>query len=416
MKTIIVENVSKPIFSWCEEIEAEALEDMKLIAGLPFVKHAALMPDAHKGMKMPIGGVVACENVIVPSFVGLDIGCGVIAVKSNVHRDQLTEEIKVRLYHSVCRGVPMGFSHNTDRRVNELKSIHREEVEFIIGDTENDNVVNHLEKAIWEQLATCGGGNHFLELDYDENGFIWIVIHSGSRNIGKKICDYFDKCAIEQNKIWFSLGKDVTEKGFVPFLPVSSFLGQEYLRWMNLALQFALLNRTLMLKEVMKDLSYDIPSVCFETPINIHHNYASLENHFGKNYWVHRKGATLARNDTIGIVPGSMGTATYIVQGLGNELSLNSCSHGAGRKMGRKAFNVEHSSPEALAKIEASMDGIIHAKFGTASRGRDKGMKDVSEAPAAYKDIDQVMLWQQDLVRPIAKLRPIINWKDAGEE
>jgi tRNA-splicing ligase RtcB len=171
---------------------------------------------------------------------------------------------------------------------------------------------------------------------------------------------------------------------------------------------------------IQKDLihTFKHKDLVFDEYINIHHNYASLEHHFGKNLWVHRKGATLASDKTTGIIPGSMGTGSYIVRGLGNPQSLNSCSHGSGRRMGRNVFNQTHNNEEALKEIHASMEGITYTKFGraTSRKGKDLGMLDISEAPQAYKNIEDVMQHQADLVVPLYRLKPVINWKDVGDE
>lgn len=409
---------SKPVFSWCPNAEQGAIDQIEVISRIPFVEHIAIMPDTHQGMLCPIGGVVATNNIVVPSWVGVDCGCGMIAVKTSLTTDNLSDEaLKIRLHHSVCRGVPMGFSHNTQVRINTLKKQLGQKVDYIFeksGVNESLKVLPDAEKSIWEQLGTLGGGNHFLEINYDENKSIWIVIHSGSRNIGKKVGDYFNRLAQEQNEIWYS----VDTKG-IPFLPVNTSEGKAYLKWMDFALRFAYLNRAVMMNEVKGCLQHEFPmSIDWEPEINIHHNYAAIENHFGKNVWVHRKGATSAKLDETGIIPGSMGTATYITKGLGNEQSLMSCSHGAGRRMGRKAFNIEANTPEMMAEIQKSMEGITHTKFGkeTNRKGKETGMLDVSEAPQAYKNIEDVMANQADLVKPIHKLLPLINWKDSSEE
>jgi tRNA-splicing ligase RtcB len=236
------------------------------------------------------------------------------------------------------------------------------------------------------------------------------MLHSGSRNIGKRVCDYFNSVAKFKNDMWYSNNYDI------PFLPIDSLEGKSYLNWMTFAMGFALLNRKAMMEEMKRNLSHYFPSCIYDEMINIHHNYASLEHHMGKDVWVHRKGATLARKDTVGIIPGSMGTSSYIVRGLGNKMSLESCSHGAGRTMGRKAFNMLNNTPEKLAEIEKQMEGIVYTKFGRATRGKDAGMKDVSEAPDAYKSIDTIMQNQLDLVEPIVKLTPLINWKSEDPE
>jgi len=421
MEVIQVEGARKPIFSWCPDIEPQALDQMKAIAKLPFVVHSSLMPDAHMGMSMCIGGVVATKNVVVPNFVGSDCGCGMLACKTSLKADQLNdEEVRNRIFNSVERGIPMGFNHNTQNRINELKRMYSQRVNYIFEKSKVEKTIfglanmDEAEKMIYSALATLGQGNHFCEIqECKEDGSIWIMIHSGSRNIGAKLCDRFNDLAAKMNALWFSVNTND-----IPFLPTNSQEGQDYLAWMEFALRFAYLNRFGMLDEIKKDLEHIFPTISFEKEINIHHNYAAQENHFGDNVWVHRKGATEAREKTIGIIPGSMGTASYITKGLGNEKSLSSCSHGSGRKMSRTAFNNQFNNEESITEIKESMKGITHTKFGknTSRKGKDTGMMDFSEAPQAYKDIEDVMRNQSDLVTPIVRLVPRINWKDTGEE
>jgi tRNA-splicing ligase RtcB len=238
------------------------------------------------------------------------------------------------------------------------------------------------------------------------------MFHSGSRNLGLKIGDYFNKVASDLNKKWFSV-----DSHSIPFLPADTEEGKSYLKWMDFALRFAFLNRQVMMDELMRAVSYIIPDTKFyeDSAINIHHNYAAQERHFGRDLFVHRKGAVLAREGIKGVIPGSMGTGSFITEGLGNPDSLCSSSHGAGRTKGRTAFNIEMNSPEKIEQIKKSMDGIVYSGFGKSNRGRDAGMLDVSESPAAYRNINSVMENQNDLVRPIHKLTTMINWKDTGK-
>jgi tRNA-splicing ligase RtcB (3'-phosphate/5'-hydroxy nucleic acid ligase) len=426
MHLIHIEGIKKPIFSWCSDIEEGALNQMIELAKLPFVEHCALMPDAHLGNSMPIGGVIATNGVIIPNSVGVDIGCGMGTFKTDLNVADIKSKEDI-LHNAIERSIPMGFSHNDDKRRNEMKQKYGEKITYAskkhlgfgaYGDPMNNVPVIVKIDAFFEQMGTLGGGNHFIELQHDEDGNIWAMVHSGSRNIGKKVCDHFNDIADKLNKKWYS-------QSTIPFLPADSEEGKAYIGWMNMCLQFAFYNRKAMLEEIERNLLHYFPNmniitkdVCGEEILNIHHNYATLENHFGKNVWVHRKGATLASEKTIGIIPGSMGSASYIVKGLGNKDSLNSCSHGAGRRMGRNVFNQTYNTPEKMKEIEESMAGITHTKFGraTSRKGKDLGIKDVSEAPQAYKDISSVMENQKDLVMSFYKLTPIINWKDAGEE
>jgi tRNA-splicing ligase RtcB len=266
----------------------------------------------------------------------------------------------------------------------------------IINGKSDKTIVQREYKNALKSIGTLGGGNHFIEIQKGSDGHIWIMIHSGSRNLGKQIADHYDKIARELNKKWYS---EVPDKWELAFLPVNSKEGQSYIREMNYAVEFALANRKLMIDRVIeifqKELvGFENPETKFNEMINIAHNYARQENHFGKNVWVHRKGATSAREEEIGIIPGSQGTKSYIVKGKGNPESFESCSHGAGRKMGRKQAQRSLSYEEEIKK----MGSVIHGM---------RGEKDLDEAPGSYKDIDVVMQNQKDLVDIVVELSPL---------
>lgn len=415
MKTLEIKLTNdKPVFSWCPNAEQGAIDQVTEISKLPFVEHMAIMPDCHQGMSCPIGGVVACNSVVVPNFVGVDIGCGMGAFKTNLTLDDIKGKEET-IHHSIERSIPMGFSHNTDSRRQEMLQKYDEKIAWArqkhLASKYNDMPEIVPPEAFFDQMGTLGGGNHFIEIQHDEQNNIWAMVHSGSRNIGKKVCDHFNDVATKLNSQWFS-------NSSIAFLPVTSCEGKQYLGWMNMCLNFAFYNRQAMLEDIKRNLLHYFPNMKDEPVINIHHNYASLENHFGKNVWVHRKGATLASDKTVGIIPGSMGTSSYIVQGLGEKNSLMSCSHGAGRRMGRNAFNQAYNIPEKTREILRSMEGIYHTPFGkaTSRKGKDLHMLDLSEAPQAYKDIDEVINNESDLIRVLFKLKPVISWKDAGAE
>ena len=243
--------------------------------------------------------------------------------------------------------------------------------------------------------------NHFIELqvsvpmEVTEGGDIWLMLHSGSRNLGYQIAKAYDRAAQELNANWFSRlpSKELA------FLPIEETLGQSYIRDMNFALEYAAENRRRMLESFQCAVLEIFPDVEFGEEVNIHHNYAAREKHFGKDVWVHRKGATSAKKDEMGIIPGSMGTFSYIVKGLGNRESFMSCSHGAGRIMGRMEYNRTHTVEEA----DKQMEGIFFHGWGTDR----KGNVDLSESPGAYKDIDSVIAAELDLIEPQVKLRPL---------
>lgn len=379
----------KPIKLWLSDIEEGALEQAKNLANLPFTyRHVAIMPDSHQGYGMPIGGVVALEGVVIPNAVGVDIGCGMCAVKTDI--TEFDKEVLKKIMGEIRKTVPVGFAHHKDKQdFYELQKLPMT----------NDNHIcwQEKEEAMY-QLGTLGGGNHFIELQKDEQGYLWVMIHSGSRNLGFKVANYYNEVAEKLNEKWVS---SVEKKKQLAFLPVDTQEGQDYLAEMNYCVQFAYANRQLMLKRICDAIRKFYPfmgllQVDGQTVTNIAHNYASIENHFGKNVWVHRKGATKASEKTIGIIPGSQGTASYIVKGLGNKESFESCSHGAGRKMSRTAAQSSLDLEKEKAKLD--LQGIIHGIRTT---------KDLDEASGAYKDIDVVMENQKDLVEVLYKLTPV---------
>ncbi len=370
-----------PIKFWIDDIDKldpGAIEQAKNLANLPFVhKHIAIMPDAHQGYGMPIGGVMATKGVIIPNAVGVDIGCGMCAAKTT-----LTELNKHELQHlidSIRRNIPVGFKKHLELQDESLMPKVEDLYALYVVSTEYDNAL--------KSLGTLGGGNHFIEIQQGDDGYIWVMVHSGSRNLGKQIAEYHNKVAITLNKRWFS---QVPKEWQLAFLPLDSQQGQDYLAEMNFAVEYALANRMLMMDRISKF----IPLSGFM--INIAHNYAIMENHFGTNVMVHRKGATQAREGTIGIIPGSQGTKSYIVEGVGNPMSFNSCSHGAGRVMSRTRAKKELDLDAEIKKLDDL--GIIHS-----IRTKD----DLDEASSAYKSIAEVMSNQVDLVNVRIELAPL---------
>ena len=364
---------------WLDDIEAGALDQAMNLANLNFAfKHIAIMPDCHVGYGMPIGGVMATDQVIVPNAVGVDIGCGMTTWKSHI-KDVDEPELK-RWLGEIRKVVPLGFNHHQDKQ--EWKGFDRAPDIHIVQ--------KELENARY-QLGTLGGGNHFIEIQKGDDGFVWVMIHSGSRNFGFKTASEYHEKAKRMCAKW---GSDIPNKD-LSFLPMDSKEGQEYFNAMNFALEFAYANRRLMLDRIVEIIGRNKFT---GEPINIHHNYASLEDHFGRKVLVHRKGAIKATQGLTGIIPGSMGTSSYITEGLGNPDSFMSSSHGAGRRMGRKQA-IQTLDFEAE---QARMAGIIHGL---------RNKKDLDEAPSAYKNIDAVMEHQKDLVAIKVKLEPLAGIK-----
>lgn len=377
----------RPVKIWSDQVEKAAMEQIANLTMLPFLyHHLAIMPDVHPGMGMPIGGVLACRNAVVPNAVGVDIGCGMCAVKTNRKVKSIPKDIlRKKVMRGIRQRIPLGMDHH--------KVSQGEEVMPQGFDIDKMTVVRQQYESAHYQVGTLGGGNHFIELQHDEQGYLWIMIHSGSRNLGKQVGDHYNKIAAVKNERWYS---SVPPELGLPFLPVGDSDFANYWREMNYCIEFALCNRRLMMERIEEVLADAFPRIKFEPMVNIAHNYAAWEHHYGNDVIIHRKGATLAGKGVTGIIPGSQGTASYIVEGLGNPESFCSCSHGAGRVLGRKAAVKTLDFEEEKRKLERR--GIIHA-----IRTRD----DLQEAAGAYKDIETVIRNELDLVRIKTRLLPI---------
>lgn len=407
MKWVNDESVRLPIKSWCENVEREAMEQARNLANHPITfRHISLMPDCHPGYGMPIGGVIACDNGVIPNAVGVDIGCGMGAIGTD-YKDQNLKDLSLvrEILESVKEYVPVGEgkSHKKDQIWEEfdiyLDSIGVTETSL---DFNKPGLPGWLDEHTWElaakNLGTLGGGNHFIELQSSEEGFVYLMLHSGSRNLGYRIAEYYNKLALMLNEKY----KTPIPSKQLAFLPYDSKEGKDYIRDMTFALKYAKENRRRMM-EVFKNVVTDIlKSINFISETNIHHNYAALESHFDKNVWIHRKGATSAKKGEMGIIPGSMGTSSYIVEGLGNTESFMSCSHGAGRVMGRndacRKLNIE--------ECNKAMEGIVFDRWHRL-KIQNESYYDFGESPLAYKNIDTVIESELDLVKPIVKLRPL---------
>lgn len=374
-----------PVKSWCERVEKGALDQAANLANHPkMFRHVALMPDCHVGYGMPIGGVVACRDAVIPNAVGVDIGCGMCAVQTDFPSARVSRTLVSSCLEETRERIPLGEGHGHKQpqkwdRFGELPP-------WLDG---------HARELAFKNLGSLGGGNHFIEMQAGDDGMLWLMLHSGSRNLGYRIAEHHHRIASKQNP---SLGD-------LAHLEVERVEGQAYIREMKLALDYARENRARMMAVFKEAVLQVFKGAGFLKEINIHHNYAALEEHFGERVWVHRKGATSAKRGEEGIVPGSMGTPSYIVRGKGNADSFSSCSHGAGRTMGRMAAS-RSLSREACDK---AMEGIVfsgwHAMHGRGRKGQ--GMLDLSEAPQAYKDIDEVIRAELDLIEPVVRLRPL---------
>lgn len=394
----VISNTKLPIKIWASDLEAEAEQQLRNLADLPFIyKHVSVMPDAHAGKGSTVGTVIATQGAIIPAAVGVDIGCGMCALKLPMKIDALQDLPKLR--HSIERSVPTGTNVNhrlTESAVEAFKALG--DITPLAKEKMRDGIFNKAVKAI----GTLGGGNHFIEICGDQNNDAWIMLHSGSRNIGKCLAE------IHINK-----AKDLMKEYFISLPdPDLAYLAQNtpefkaYLHDLMWGQQFAMANRNEMMDRVLREVLYHTNRLNEYKEhkdryfrVNCHHNYTSIENHFGKNVYVTRKGAVSARDGEWGIIPGSMGTRSYIVQGLGNSESFCSCSHGAGRKMSR-----------TKARQQFTVEDLVKQTEGVECR-KDNDVLD--EIPGSYKDIDVVMANQIDLVKPVYELKQILCVKGA---
>ena len=383
-----------PIKSWCAEMEEAALRQAENLAVHPaLAHHVALMPDCHPGYGMPIGGVIAVRDAVIPSAVGVDIGCGMIAVETDVPAERLAEmRFRRAIQEKLKTRIPVGdgVSHQAPQEWDGFEA-------YLDTNGKTADFINALDR---KNLGTLVGGNHFIEIQKSDAGFIWLMIHSGSRNLGKRIEEFYHAKAKKLNEMYHTPLADPD----LAFLPLREQEGHDYFRDMLFALQYARENRRRMMTVLKETFAESVPETGFLREIDIHHNYAAFEEHFGEKLCIHRKGATSAKNKETGIIPGSMGSASYIVRGLGNPESFMSCSHGAGRRMSRAAACTTLSAE----LCDAAMEGIVYDRWKQYRRGgKAKGHLDLSEAPQAYKAIDEVIEAERDLIEPLVRLTPL---------
>ena len=376
-----------PIKLWLRDIDDDTLTQARNLASLPFIhSHIAIMADAHVGFGMPIGGVAATRDVVIPNAVGVDIGCGVCAVRTSLTR--IERETLKSILGAIRLAVPVGFSHHRQKQNARQMPAPAPGIDIAalpIVSREFDNALT--------QVGTLGGGNHFIEIQQADDRHIWIMIHSGSRNIGYRVANHYNDLAIEINRK--KGGVSVIERQLA-FLPLDTAVASRYLQEMRYCVEFAKTNRRVMMERIEDILLRYCAPVSFAEPVDVAHNYAAFESHFGREVLVHRKGATRAGRGETGIIPGSQGTASYIVRGLGNEESFSSCSHGAGRRLGRKQAQKQLDLKTEIARLEQRH--ILHAI---------RGRRDLEEAVGAYKDIETVMANQRDLVEVVTRLQPL---------
>lgn len=394
----VISETKSPVKIWASDLEPEAEQQARNLASMPFIhKHVALMPDAHFGLGATVGSVIATRGAIIPSAVGVDIGCGMYAVKLPFSADCLGGSEKLAdLRHSIERAVPTGrFGHKEldERRAMAWIELGENTVDINHGRPgENTNLLKNAQL----QLGTLGGGNHFIEICADDQGMAWVMLHSGSRNIGKVLAERHIERAKDIMKSYFI---DLPDADLAFFAQRTQEF-KDYLKDLQWAQKYAKANRREMMLRVLREVFRSVqgPDFAFNPDllfgIDCHHNYTNQENHFGKNVWVTRKGAVSAREGEWGIIPGSMGVKSYIVKGKGNAESFCSCSHGAGRKMSRRK-----------ARESFTIENLAEQTMGVECR---KDVDVLDEIPGAYKDIDVVMSNQSDLVEPVYTLKQLI--------
>ncbi len=380
------------IKTWTKGVafEAEAREQLQRVAQLPFIyKWVAAMPDVHLGIGATVGSVIPTLGAIIPAAVGVDIGCGMIAVKTSLMGKDLPDSLS-SIRSDIERVIPVG----REAHQGLPKSVGTEWSKLVKGYesiVENHPQVKNTKREY--QLGTLGGGNHFIEICLDETSQVWIMLHSGSRGVGNLIGRYFIELA---KKDMEKVSIHLPDQDLAYFSEGTEHF-TDYIEAVHWAQEYARVNRELMLAHVIESLRQNKkipPFMIVDKAVNCHHNYVELENHFGENVYVTRKGAVRARKGELGITPGSMGAKTYIVRGLGNEESFQSCSHGAGRVMSRKK-----------AKESITLKEHREATRGVECR-KDKDV--IDESPKAYKDIDAVMEAQKDLVEIISTLKQVV--------
>jgi tRNA-splicing ligase RtcB len=382
-----------PVKIYTDEIDAAAFQQLYNLSQLPFIhSHIAVMPDVHVGKGATVGSVIPTLGAIIPAAVGVDIGCGMNAMRLSIKAHDLPDNLRaLRLF--IEEAIPVGFNmHKQDRAKQSTVTGLAVGLHSILAKHKKINTMQKKSYSTWvRQLGTLGGGNHFIELCLDENDDVWVMLHSGSRGIGNVIGEYFIGLAkkdMGQHLI------NLPDKDLAYFSEGAAHYN-DYLEAVGWAQDYALANRREMMLLVCEALRKKLPKFgVTKEAINCHHNYVARESHFGASIWVTRKGAIRAGEGELGIIPGSMGAKSYIVRGKGNPQSFCSCSHGAGRVMSRSA-----------AKQQFDSDDVHAQTLGVECR-KDSGV--IDEIPAAYKDIDKVMAHQSDLVEVVHTLKQVL--------
>jgi tRNA-splicing ligase RtcB len=386
-----------PVKVWADDVESSALDQLTNTANLPFVfKHVAAMPDVHMGKGATVGSVIATKGAVCPAAVGVDIGCGMMAVKTDLNSNIVCDNLE-KIRQSIEGSIPLG--HHSNSRI--VKSVENwkgwKHWNATSVGSQRANKLDKKDKGLYQkaksQLGSLGGGNHFIEVCLDTEECVWVMLHSGSRNVGKSLAERHVKTAKRLMKQMYIALVDPD----LAYLAEGTEEFKLYMADLNWCQDYAYQNRVEMMDRVMDDLSRLVNNkerIERLMEVNCHHNYIAREHHYGENVLVTRKGAVRARKDDLGIIPGSMGTKSYIVRGLGEPLAFHSCSHGAGRRMSR-----------GEAKRTFTVDDLRNQTQGVECR-KDFGV--IDEIPGAYKSIDEVMKNQSDLVEIVAQLKQVV--------
>ena len=387
---------------WAEGVplEPEAIEQLERVASLPILAgHLAVMPDVHLGKGATVGSVIPTRAAIIPAAVGVDIGCGMCAVRTPLHARELPDSL-VRVREAIEARIPVGFemhddpvtTHGEGLRGIDLHRRLKASRERFAGLAIADRVRVKDANRPWKQIGSLGGGNHFIELCLDEADRVWLMLHSGSRNIGNQIGETAISMARE---LALAANRRLPDRDLA-WLDEGTAEFDEYVEGLQWAQDYAALNRDTMMHLALQALEEALgrPVEPLDVAVNCHHNYASVEEHFGEKIWVTRKGAVSARAGELGIIPGSMGARSFITRGKGNLESYCSCSHGAGRRMSRSEAKRRFSRGD----LESQTEGVECRK--------DSGV--IDEIPGAYKDIDAVMAAQADLVEVVHTLKQVV--------
>jgi len=399
-----MEKLNARLLNWASILDSRTKEQAITTSSMPFIyPHLALMPDAHLGLGATVGSVIPTLGAIIPAAVGVDIGCGMIAVKTQFTKDDVAGRDLGALREQIERSIPLS-AGGKNQKIRDTAQARIEALEALAA-PEQLARIDGLSRLWRNQLGTLGSGNHFIEVSFDETQAVWFFLHSGSRGVGNRIAQQHIAIAhTVMSRYWINLpDKDLA------YLVEGSDEFDEYIADLTWAQAFALANREEMMDRVVDqferwmtaasgtDVTVEPVKVAEQTRINCHHNFSAREKHWGKEVWISRKGAISAREGEWGLIPGSMGTASYVVQGLGNAVALNSSPHGAGRVFSRTAARKQFT----MEDLRASMVGIEYKDSDAF----------IDEIPAAYKDIDQVMADAADLVEIRHTLRQIVNVK-----